>query len=65
MNGDQVIAACDFDPEELDAESMAMSDFLWVLRQWRQRVLEARETIDEPLPETYRRNPARGMDPGA
>jgi hypothetical protein len=41
LDGDEVIAAFDFDPAEIDAESMPLESFLRALREWRGRVIEA------------------------
>ncbi len=57
VQGDLVIAAYDFDPEESEAESMPLSVFLGILGQWRTEVLASRHGAGEVLPDTYRRNP--------
>lgn len=41
LSGDVVIAAYEFDPDESEAESLPVVDFLALLAEWRQRVIEA------------------------
>lgn len=41
LAGDAVIAAFDFDAEEIEAESMPLESFLRALREWRGRLIEA------------------------
>jgi len=53
----EVVAAYDFDPEEEEAESMPIADFVDVLRRWRELVVSARSPAERALPETYRRDP--------
>lgn len=57
FEGRDVIAAYEFDPDENDAESMPLDDFLGLLAEWRKRVLAAGSRSMTEFPETYRRNP--------
>lgn len=41
LDHDRIVAAFDFDPEEEDTESLSVDDFLAVLAEWRQRVIDA------------------------
>ncbi len=54
--GDQVEATLDFDDEVV--ERIPLPDFLNLLTAWRAEVVTAASIAVEPLPETYRRNPA-------
>ena len=55
----QVIARYDYDEPGDPVESLPLTDFVKLLDQWRERVLESARTATGPLPETYRRNPVR------
>jgi hypothetical protein len=41
LDGTAVVAGWEFDPDERDAQSIPLADFLGVLSAWRQRVIEA------------------------
>jgi hypothetical protein len=58
LEGDQVVATFDFSDDE-PRESMPVEDFLDLLREWRRRIVLGAASASGPLPETYRRNPAR------
>jgi hypothetical protein len=53
-----VLANYDYAEDDEPGESMPLSDFLELLREWRVRVLKSASTATRPLPETYRRNAA-------
>ena len=58
FEGDQVVATFDFSDDE-PREPMPVADFLDLLREWRRRIVLSAASASAPLPETYRRNPAR------
>jgi hypothetical protein len=41
LDGDHVVAAYDFDPDEREGESLPLGEFLSLLNEWRRRVVEA------------------------
>jgi hypothetical protein len=54
-----VVATYDFaDPDE-PGDALPLPEFLELLREWRGLVLASAARCTEPLPQTYRRNPAR------
>ena len=57
IEGRDVVAAYEFDPDENDAEYMPLDDFLGLLAEWREHVLAAGSHSTIEFPETYRRNP--------
>ena len=57
--GDTVVANYDYDEDDEPGEALPMEDFLGLLAEWRRRVQVSAASAKEPLPETYRRNPAR------
>lgn len=57
IEGRDVVAAYEFDPDENDAESMPLDNFLGLLAEWREHVLAAGSHSTIEFPETYRRNP--------
>jgi hypothetical protein len=57
VRGEQVIASFEFDDESEPGEAMPLGDFLSMLTEWRERVIESASKAVEALPETYRRNP--------
>jgi hypothetical protein len=56
--GDAVVATYDFSDDE-QSQAMPLDDFLALLAGWRSRILDSASHARAPLPETYRRNPAR------
>ncbi len=56
VEGQDVVAALDFDEDV--TERIPLADFLGLLSQWRSHIAADSATATEPLPETYRRNPA-------
>lgn len=59
LMGDEVEARYDFDDEDGAGEFLGVGDFVELLGQWRARIVEQAAQATEPLPDTYRRNPAR------
>jgi hypothetical protein len=55
----RVIAAYDFADEDEPRDAIPLHDFLELLAGWREQVLAQAADNHKPLPETYRRNPAR------
>jgi hypothetical protein len=56
--GDNVVATYDFDEDDEPGQAMPFGEFLDLLGEWRRRIQESAAIATEPLPETYRRNPA-------
>ena len=56
---DTVVAKYDYDEDDEPGEALPLEDFLELLAEWRTRVQDSAASATEPLPETYRRNPAR------
>jgi hypothetical protein len=58
LQGDEVVAAFDFDPDEGEADSIPLDDFLALLREWRRRVVDAGGAsgveAQQLTPETHR-----------
>lgn len=57
--GDTVVAKYDYAEDDEPGEALPMEDFLGLLAEWRSRIQTSAASATEPLPETYRRNPAR------
>jgi len=55
--GETVIARYDYADEEEPADELAMIEFITVLEQWRERVVESARAARSPLPMSGRRNP--------
>jgi hypothetical protein len=57
VRGGEVVANFDYDDEDEPGEALPLSDFLGLLRDWRDRVKASASSSTLALPETYRRNP--------
>jgi hypothetical protein len=63
--GDRVVAGFDFDPDEAEAESVPLADFLAVLAAWRERVIEAGGASGEEAAQVVQEQRPWPMGPGA
>lgn len=59
LKAGRVEARYDFDDEDDVGEFLDVTEFVELLGEWRVRILEQAAQATEPLPDTYRRNPAR------
>jgi hypothetical protein len=54
-----VVATYDFAEVDEPGQAMPIEEFLALLVEWRRRIEVSSATATEPLPDAYRRNPAR------
>jgi hypothetical protein len=57
LNSGRVEARYDFDEDDVDGQSLDVTEFQRILAEWRRRIEESASASTSPLPETYRRNP--------
>ena len=58
LQGDTVVASYDYAEPDEPGDEVPLADFLALLAEWRIQVMECASIAKQPLPETYRRNPA-------
>ena len=54
----EVEARYDYDEEDVPGETISVARFIALLDEWHSRVEDSAKLATNPLPETYRRNPA-------